>query len=93
MSNKKRPILALWVSGIYLVLGLACWVLPLVARAEDNMSAIFLVFIAQPWASLWVWVADKLQLDSFMPGMLFMLIGILANTWMIYRLFAWMSRR
>jgi hypothetical protein len=93
MSGTGRSRLALWTSVLYLVPALSSWVLPLVARAEDNMSAIFLVLFAQPWASLWFWIADNFQLASMWPGMVFMLIGILLNTWILYRLITWFSHR
>lgn len=93
MTGKLRPRIAIWMSSIYFVLAFGSWLLPFIARAEDNMSGIFLILFAQPWASLWVWVSDQLQLDSMWLGMVVMLLGVLLNTWIIYRVFAWISRR
>jgi len=93
MSNASQSKLAMWLSGIYLVLALGSWVLPLIAKPGESMAGIFLVLFAQPWASVWVWVSDVLQVDIFALTMVVMLAGILLNTWIIYRVFAWFSRR
>ena len=92
MSNASKSKLAMWLSGIYLVLALGSWVLPLLAKPGESMAGIFLVLFAQPWASVWVWVTDILQIDIFALTMVVMLAGILLNTWIIYRVFAWFSR-
>ena len=83
----------MWLSGIYLALALGSWLLPLIAKPDESMAGIFLVLFAQPWASVWVWVTDMLQIDIFALTMVVMLAGILLNTWIIYRVFAWFSRR
>lgn len=93
MNDKPIPGPALWASGVYFVLAFGSWVLPIMAGPDDSLGAIFLVLFAQPWASLWVWVSDSYQLESTWPGMVVMLLGILLNTWIIYRLFSWVSRR
>ena len=93
MSNTSKPKLALWLSGIYLVFALGSWVLPLIAKPDESMAGVFLMLFAQPWASVWVWVSDMFKVDSFALTMVVMLAGILLNTWIIYRVFAWFSRR
>jgi len=89
----KKSKLGLVLSGIYLLLALGSWVLPLVAGPQGSLSGIFLVLFVQPWASVWVWLGDTLMVDNFVLTMAVMLAGILLNTWLIYRLFAWFSRR
>jgi len=93
MSNTSKSKLALWLSGIYLAFALGSWVLPLIAKPGESMAGIFLVLFAQPWASLWVWISDTLQIDIFALTMTVMLAGILLNTWIIYRVFTWISHR
>lgn len=93
MPQQHKSRLALWLSGIYLFFGLASWILPLVAKPEDNMSAIFLALFAQPWSMLLTVITDHLQVDSFALNMIVLLAGILVNTWIIYRVFSWLSRR
>ena len=93
MSNTSRSKLAMWLSGIYLVFALGSWLLPLIAKPDESLSGIFLVLFAQPWASLWVWVSDLLQVDNFALTMVVMLAGILLNAWIIYRVVSWISRR
>ena len=93
MPEAKRSKLALWVSGIYLTFALGSWLLPLIAKPGESLAGVFLILFAQPWASLWVWITDTLQLDIFALTMVFMLVGIGVNTWIIYRLFSWVSRR
>ncbi len=93
MSDVRKSKLALLLSGIYLVLALGSWLLPLIAKPDENMAGIFLVLFAQPWVMLWSWVSNMLQSESFALTMLVMLAGIFLNTWIIYRVFSWVSRR
>ena len=93
MSEHKKFRLALWLSGIYLFFGLASWILPLIAKPEDSLSAIFLVLFAQPWTMLLTTITDYLQVDSFALNMVVLLAGVLVNSWIIYRIFSWLSRR
>jgi hypothetical protein len=93
MPNATKSKLALWVSGIYMAFALGSWLLPLIAKPDESLAGVFLVLFAQPWASLWVWITDKLQIDIFALTMAFMLAGILVNAWIIYRCFSWLSRR
>jgi len=81
------------LSGIYLFFGLASWILPLIAKPEDSLSAIFLVLFAQPWTMLLTTITDYLQVDSFALNMAVLLAGVLVNSWIIYRIFSWLSRR
>ena len=93
MSEHKKFRLALWLSGIYLFFGLASWILPLIAKPEDSLSAIFLVLFAQPWTMLLTTITDYLQVDSFALNMAVLLAGVLVNSWIIYRIFSWLPRR
>jgi len=93
MSNATRSKLAMWLSGIYLVFALGSWALPLIAKPDESMAGIFLVLFAQPWVSLWGWISDLLQVDNFALTMVVMLAAILLNTWIIYRVVSWISRR
>jgi hypothetical protein len=93
LSEHKKFRLALWLSGIYLFFGLASWILPLIAKPEDSLSAIFLVLFAQPWTMLLTTITDHLQVDSFALNMAVLLAGVLVNSWIIYRVFSWLSRR
>jgi hypothetical protein len=93
MPNATKSKLALWVSGIYLTFALGSWLLPLIAKPGESLAGVFLILFAQPWASLWVWITDKQQIDIFALTMVFMLVGILVNAWIIYRCFSWVSRR
>ena len=93
MSNTAKSKLALWLSGIYLVFALGSWVLPLIAKPDESMAGIFLVLFAQPWVSLWGWISGLLQVDNFALTMAVMLAAILLNTWIIYRVVSWISRR
>ena len=93
MSEHKKFRLALWLSGIYLFFGLASWILPLIAKPEDSLSAIFLVLFAQPWTMLLTTITDYLQVDSFALNMVVLLAGVLVNSWIIYRIFSWLPRR
>ena len=93
MSEHKKFRLALWLSGIYLFFGLASWILPLIAKPEDSLSAIFLVLFAQPWTMLLTTITDYLQVDSFALNMVVLLAGVLVNSWIIYRVFSWLPRR
>jgi len=88
-----RSKLALWFSGIYLVFALGSWVLPLIAKPSDSLAGVFLVLFAQPWVSLWGWVMGRIQLDIFALTMVVSLVGILLNSWIIYRVVSWFSRR
>ena len=81
------------MSGIYLFFGLASWILPLIAKPEDSLSAIFLVLFAQPWTMLLTIITDRLQVDSFALNMAVLLAGVLVNSWIIYRVFSWLPRR
>ncbi len=89
----QKPKLALFLSGVYLLLALGSWLLPLIAGPDDSLSGIFLVLFVQPWASVWVWISDTLQMDSFPLTMAIMLAGIFLNTWLIYRVVARLSGR
>jgi len=93
MAEQKKSRLALWLSGIYLFFGLGSWIMPLIAKPEESMSAIFLVLFAQPWTMLLTIITDRLQVDSFALNMAVLLAGILLNGWIIYRVFSWLSRR
>jgi len=93
LSEHKKFRLALWLSGIYLFFGLASWILPLIAKPEDSLSAIFLVLFAQPWTMLLTTITDYLQMDSFALNMAVLLAGVLVNSWIIYRIFSWLPRR
>jgi hypothetical protein len=93
MSNIAKSKLAMWLSGIYLVFALGSWVLPLIAKPDESMAGIFLVLFAQPWVSLWGWMSNVLQIDSFALNMAVLLAGILMNTWIIYHVVSWLSRR
>ena len=93
VSVHRKSRLALWLSGIYLFFALASWILPLIAKPDESLAGVFLALFAQPWATLLVWFTDKFQLDSFALNMVFMLLGILVNTWIIYRVFSWFSSR
>jgi len=93
LSEHKKFRLALWLSGIYLFFGLASWILPLIAKPEDSLSAIFLVLFAQPWTMLLTTITDYLQVDSFALNMAVLLAGVLVNSWIIYRIFSWLPRR
>lgn len=92
MPEQPRSKAALWLGGIYLVIGLAAWILPLVAKPGESLAGVYLVLVAQPWASLLVWIMDRFDIDSFAFNMVFMLLGVLLNTWIIYRLLAWLTR-
>ena len=92
MSDQQKSRLAFWLSGIYLVLGLASWMLPLIAEPGENLSGIFVVLLAQPWATLLTIVTERLQLDSLVLNMSVMLAGIVVNSWIIYKLVSLFSR-
>ena len=93
MSNTAKSKLALWISGIYLLFALGAWVLPLVAKPDESLAGVFLVLFAQPWIIVWGWVSNTLSLDNFILTMGVMLLGILLNAWIPYRVFSWISRR
>jgi len=93
MTEHRKSRLALWLSGIYLFIALGSWVLPLIPQQDASLAGVFMVLIVQPWATLLVWFTDKFQIDSFALNMVFMLLGILVNTWIIYRVFSWFSSR
>jgi len=48
---------------------------------------------AQPWTMLLTTITDRLQVDSFALNMVVLLAGVLVNSWIIYRVFSWLSRR
>ena len=93
MTEHKKSRLALWFSGIYLFFGLASWILPLIAKPGESLSAIFLVLFAQPWTMLLTTITDRLQVDSFALNMVVLLAGVLLNGWIIYRVISWLSHR
>ena len=93
MTGKQKLRLALWLSGTYLAVGLVSWVLPLVAKPGESLSGIFVVLLAQPWATLLTIVTERLQLDSLMLNMAVMLVGVLMNSWIIYKVVSLVSRR
>lgn len=92
MSNHRRSKAALWVSGIYLIVALAAWSLPLLAKPGESLAGIFLVLVAQPWATVLLWIMDRINIDSFILNMVFMLLSILFNTWALYRVTFWFAQ-
>ena len=93
MAGYPKPKFALGISGLYFIIALGAWLLPLVAKPGESLAGVFLVLFAQPWASLWIWVSDKLEFDSFALSMAFMLAGIIINTLLLYRIFSYRARR
>ena len=91
MSSVTKSKLALWVSGLYFLLAMGAWVLPIIAEPEENLAGVFLMLFAQPWASIWFWMNDSLKIDSMALTMTVMLVGILLNTYILYRSLSWLS--
>ena len=93
MSSDTRSRLALWLSGIYLLPALGSWLLPLLASPGDNLTGVFLMLFAQPWTTVVIWLTDQFQIDSRALGMALLLLGVLLNTWIIYKVVSWFSNR
>jgi hypothetical protein len=93
MTDKQKSRLALWLSGIYFAVGFVSWLLPLFAKPGESLSGIFVVMLTQPWATLLTIVTERLQLDSFVLNMTVMLIGVLVNSWIIYKIVSLVSCR
>jgi len=82
---------AFWISGIYLAFGLAAWTLPLIAKPGESLAGIFVVPLAMPWSLVLSWVMDRTGIDSMLFNMVFLLIGLLLNTVILYYLISWVT--
>ena len=63
------------------------------APATGSPTAIFVVLLAQPWATLLTIMTERMQLDSFLLNMAVMLAGIVVNSWIIYKIVSLFSHR
>ena len=81
---------AFWISGIYLAVGLAAWTLPLVAKPGESLAGIFLVPLALPWSLTLSWIIQRTGIDSTLFNMVFLLVGILVNTIILYIVISWL---
>lgn len=91
MTDRPRSKVALLFAALYLSLSLAALALPLIAGAHSNLAGIYAVLIIQPWSTILVWFMDRTGVDSLVLNWGFLLVGALVNTWLIYKLVAWIS--
>ena len=75
---------AAWIAGIYLVIALAAWVLPLIAKPGESLAGIYVVPLAFPWSFLLGWIMDRFGIDSMAFNSAFLLLGILINAVILY---------
>ena len=74
-------------------LGLAAWTLPLIAKKGESLTGIYLVPFAFPWSMVLSWIMDQTGIDSMLFNMVFLLIGLLLNTVILYYLISWLTGR
>lgn len=76
--------IALWIAGVYLVVALAAWVLPVIAKPGESLAGIYLVPLAFPWSFLLGRIMDRFGIDSMAFNLAFLLLGILVNAGILY---------
>lgn len=81
-----KPVskVAAWTAGLYLVVALAAWVLPWIAKPGESLAGIYVVPLAVPWSYLLGWIMDRTGIDSMVFNSAFLLLGILINTAFLY---------
>ena len=81
-----KPVskVAVWVAGLYLVVALAAWVLPWIAKPGESLAGIYVVPLAFPWSFLLGWIMDRFGIDSMAFNSAFLLLGILINAAILY---------
>ncbi len=91
MPIAVRSRVAFWIAGFYLVLGLAAWTLPFIAKPGESLAGVYVVMLALPWSTLLVWLMDGLGIDSIVFSSLFLLLGLFANAAILYYGIAWVT--
>jgi hypothetical protein len=91
MAGKPRSKPALFFAAAYLLLAVAS--LAFIFVSGDSLAGVFAVLVIQPWGSWLVWVMDIAGMDSFFFNLLFMSGGALLNSWVIYKVVAWLVAR
>lgn len=76
------------VAGLYLMVALAAWVLPWIAKPGESLAGIFVVPLAVPWSLLLGWIMDTTGVDSMVFKAVFLLVGISINAAILYFLTA-----
>ena len=92
MSEPQRSKTALFLAALYLSFALAALALPLITGPHASLAGVYAVLIIQPWSTILVWFMDASGLDSMVFNWGFLLLGALINTWLIYKLVAWLAR-
>ena len=82
---------AFWIAGLYLVLGLAAWTLPLIAKRGESLAGVYIAMLALPWSAVLTWLTDGLGIDSLAFSFLFLLVGLLLNAAILYYGIAWLT--
>jgi len=82
---------AFWIAGLYLVLGLAAWTLPLIAKPGESLAGVYIAMLALPWSTVLMWLTDGLGIDSLAFSFLFLLVGLLLNAAILYYGIAWLT--
>ena len=91
MSDRPRSKVALLFAALYLSFSLAALALPLLTGPHASLAGVYAVVIIQPWSTILVWFMDATGLDSVVFNWGFLLLGALINTWLIYKLVAWLA--
>jgi hypothetical protein len=78
---------------IYLVLAVAAWSLPFLAKDDDSLAAIFLILAAFPWVIALGFVTDNLGIDSIVFNFAFCFAAILLNAALIYVTLRFLTKR
>lgn len=91
MPIRVRSRFAFWIAGVYLATGLAAWTLPLIAKPGESLAGVYIAMLAIPWSTVLVWLMDGLGIDSMVFSFAFLLLGLVANTAILYAVIAWVT--
>jgi hypothetical protein len=87
----KRSKLAVSLSALYLLVIIASLVMMLITEGDTSMSAIYLVMVTMPWAMVLSPVQKLLQIDSMIFATVFLVIGGIFNTTVLYHMLSFVT--
>ncbi|NOQ65485.1 MAG: hypothetical protein GQ582_13320 [Methyloprofundus sp.] len=88
-SQSKVPMI---ITSIYAVLVVIAFIIMFATIETDSFSGIFVVFLAMPWSIVFASLIESIGVDSMIIKTLFMLVGAMINTFLIYTFFSFMTR-
>ena len=91
LQKKKRSIVAVSITLLYLIALLASLVIMLMTAEETAMSGIFLVMVTMPWTMLLGWLKELLQTDSMLLSTVFLISGGLVNSFVLYKMLSFVT--